>query len=259
LSKSDKNIQTEWEKEVKNTLQRFDKWKRIFSSVRDMMPPKMYVTNPTLQNVINSFAPTETINITPTDVKLLELAEFVETYSHKSKREIPEKYKPCLELGLVVSGTSSSQSKKEDNMFTSFEEDETIEGYVLLDVVEGILTRETMQNIRCAYQNANLIEMYKELKYANKYAKDIYRSPLLNINLMEKNALSKKAEKSKSQNTKQVPAKFLRKDTRKMRSGLLHGGFPSVRTVTQNSRPKSSHRRMNRKSRNYSTIAPLSR
>ena len=233
---------------IRGKLKKYPEWTYVFELIKSMMPPKRFVTNTKLQDVLGSF-----INSNATSTDLLQLAEDVSTYS-KSQRAadtLDQYTKKLFELGVVViSDTNKPKTKKE---FT-FEVDENniVEVYLLTDLVKGVLTPQTLKTIQCVYKNAVLVEKYKEFRHPNKSTTSIYRPPLLNIDSMEKEEQIKKTKQATSRKTTGPTVAPNR--TRRQPSGkVILGGFvpsehvPSVRLETPRAQISSGRNVRNRR------------
>ena len=226
---------------IRGKLKKYPEWTYVFELIKSMIPPRRSVTNTRLQNVFGSF-----VSNIETSITLLQLVEKVHLYisSPRGAGTLDAFTKQFFELGVVITSDTNKSNVKKDFTF-EVEENNIVEVYLLVDLVKGVLTPQSLKDILCVYKNAVLVEKYRELRHPNKSSTSIYRPPLLNIDSMAKEGNSKKHVSS-------ITEQPVSNRTRRQPVGKIVGGFvpgDHVPSVQLQSSPSQSNVRKNRRKR----------
>ena len=171
-------------------LNKYNEFTSIFQLIEPFTSKRTIVTNPLLQNIFNSF--------TENNSELLKLSSYAESLQNFSLDTSKIKYSnmPALEIGIITKGFKEGKSQ---NIF-EIKSKEEYQVYVALDLVKGMLTTKTINQIRCLYKDFRASSLYKDLRENSKKNKlRLYRpQEMASVNSFVNKTKSKSKLKSKS-------------------------------------------------------------
>lgn len=231
LIKKKEDLVNRWEIYVYDKIKEIREIPRILNIIKKYRKPitsedkenvKTYqiVSNDRLQEVINNFGLDEQFNNT-----LKVIAEFmINVMTNKSVKN-SKVDTSLLELGLIqeISNPMAMAKEQDEGEYllpkTKYKTDFQV------DFVQGILTPKIIKEIKCTYDDQNLVRMYEKLQNTkrNKYL-IYYNQPLIDVETMAKKmAEEKKAEKDSKSGG--------RRNKRTKRKRRVKGGWvPSPKT-----------------------------
>ena len=173
-------------------LNKYNEFTSIFQLIEPFTSKRTIVTNPILQNIFNSF--------TEKDPELLKLSSYVESLQKFSPDTSKTKYSnmPALEIGIITNGSNKKEEIKNSQNIFEIKSKEEYHVYVALDLVKGMLTSETINQIRCLYKDFRASSLYKDLRENSKKNKlRLYRpQEMASVNSFVNKTKSKSKSKS---------------------------------------------------------------
>ena len=151
-------------------LNKYKEFTSIFQLVKPYTSKQIIVTNPVLQNIF-------------TDIdEVLKLTSYV-SYLQNMDESNESEYTniKALEIGIITKGEQPSEStgenkEKNQNIF-EIKSKQEYQVYVALDLVNGILTSENVNQIKCQYKDFRASSLYKDLRENSKKNKSIIYIP----------------------------------------------------------------------------------
>lgn len=162
-------------------LNKYKEFTSIFQLVKPYTSKQIIVTNPVLQNIF-------------TDIdEFLKLTSYVSSLQNMDESNESEYTNiKALEIGIVKKGEKPSEStdenkQKNQNIF-EIKSKQEYQVYVALDLVNGILTSENVNQIKCQYKDFRASSLYKDLRENSKKNKSIIYIPedMPNIKSLQK-------------------------------------------------------------------------
>ena len=177
-----------------------------------------------------------------------DLFEFAENVQHfiSNKPTTPTFDKKMLEIGVITNiektpnahSVAGGKNKDHTNQFNADLTSKTYEINIQLDVIKGLLTEKTINDIKCMFSNYLLINQYTKL---NDKKKTVARNnifltkfrPLINVDIIKKDIIDKKMSDKKLSTSIETKPSYPKKmggssvknrKTRKYRTKLM-GGF----------------------------------
>lgn len=176
------------------------------NSEKDSMINYQYVTNKNLQALFDKFGKNEGIN-----EQLQMVAEFIQNVKLNNIQNLPKIDMSNLDLGLIIDvkkQTTEDKDAKKGERETVFgaNAQTRFNASLNMNFVKGELTQLLIKDIKCEFENSDLIHKFENL---NAPAKNIYlvyrKTPLIDITAMtNKNKTQKQMPKSSNNTTRKT-------------------------------------------------------
>lgn len=235
LKKKKEDLVNRWETYVYNKIKEIREIPRILNIIKKYRKPittedkenvqsYQIVSNDRLQEVINNFGLDEQFNNT-----LKIIAEFIINVIANKSVKNSKVDTSLLELGLIQEISNPLAITKDKGESEYLLPKSKYQADFQVDFVEGVLTPKIIKEIKCTYDDQNLVRMYEKLHNTkrNKYL-IYYNQPLIDVESMAKQiAEEKKAEKAEKK-PKKVGGRWKKRTKRKRH--VKGGWLPSAKT-----------------------------
>lgn len=177
-------------KEVVSIVDMMKKYRKPIPSEKNKLTTYQYVTNTSLQSLINDFGQGTKGNELTVISK-----EVVDILLSKPKDDVQLENPNVFSVGVItrvqpVKPSDDKDTKKEEDVF-GINRHVTYHVELQADFVKGQLTKDTIKNIKCPYTNDMLIQQYYNLKNPRKNLYLLHKNkPLIDIDTMKKNTKS---------------------------------------------------------------------
>jgi hypothetical protein len=169
------------------------------SELKSYIAPIRKSSNPDLQNMISKDA-----NSKFKGESVIDFSKFL-NYIHESYLSKHNKPQNAQLTNLLDIGVNIMNSENDDELIEDYDEKEknteeedsqtTLEIYLQIDLIKGVLTDEIISRIECGLRGIFLVKMYKELKLKETDSFKLSKHrPLIDINNMEEEIKRTKEE-----------------------------------------------------------------
>lgn len=201
----------------------YSEFTTIFQLIEPFTSRQKTVTNPVLQDIFSSFL--------KKNPEILKLSSYVESLRKlQNMNESEYSNLEALESGIVTklpknNYESDSYKKKQSRNIFDIQSKEQYQVFVALDLVKGMLNKDTINEIRCVYKDFRLSSLYKDIRDDLKKNKSkLYRpQEMVNLKVLEQKKTNIKylkkggfqTQKQKQTQTKNPPKKNYKGTRRK--------------------------------------------
>lgn len=210
LKKKKEDLVNRWEIYVYDKIKEIREIPRILNIIKKYRKPNttedkenvqsyQIVSNDRLQEVINNFGLDEQFNNT-----LKIIAEFIINVMTNKSVKNSKVDTSLLELGLLQEISNPLAITKDKGESEYLLPKSKYQADFQVDFVQGVLTPKIIKEIKCTYDDQNLVRMYEKLQNTkrNKYL-IYYNQPLIDVESMAKQiAEEKKVEKAEKEEKK---------------------------------------------------------